>query len=121
MSPFQKVLIDMVPPSSPQNPCDRNVLDELSSGQLQQATPTTQPPPVSPDQKLIEDGSEEDIDLDLDDLDLNADVSVTYISFQPISDDVFPYSLPSSLPPSFPPPSLPPSPFPSSPSYRVLI
>ena len=29
----------------------------------------------SPDQKLIEDGSEEDINLDLDDLDLNADVS----------------------------------------------
>lgn len=57
----------------PQNPCDRNVLEELSS--QQQAAPTTQPV-SSHDQEVIEDvnGSEEDIDLDLDDLDLNTDV-----------------------------------------------
>lgn len=69
-----------------QSPCDRNVLEELRSGQLgsappipTEATPTKRETTPTPDAV----GEEEDFDLDveedlnLDDLDLNADVSFT--------------------------------------------
>ena len=73
--------------SSSQNPCDRNILEELSSGQLQcGALPTPQAPPTqqaaTPTEPEFGDEIDtvEDFDLDddlnLDDLDLNTDVSL---------------------------------------------
>ena len=66
-----------------QNPCDRNILEELRSGQLgstpplpAEATPTKQETTPTPDDEEGEDFDLNiDEDLDLDDLDLNADVS----------------------------------------------
>ena len=68
-----------------QSPCDRNILEELRSGQLDTAPPTSSK--ATPTQQettppAAADVEEEDFDLDdeeelnLDDLDLNADVSV---------------------------------------------
>ncbi|CAI8053736.1 Coatomer subunit beta' [Geodia barretti] len=63
------------------NPCDRNILEELRSGQLgstpplpAEATPTKQETTPTPDDEEGEDFDLNiDEDLDLDDLDLNAD------------------------------------------------
>ena len=72
-----------------QNPCDRNVLEELSSGQLQsgapptsQALPTQQvTTPTEPEfGEEIDTGEDFDLedDLNLDELDLNTDVSLLH-------------------------------------------
>ena len=72
-----------------QNPCDRNVLEELSSGQLQfevlstsQAPPTQQvTTPTEPEfGEEIDTGEDFDLedDLNLDELDLNTDVSLPW-------------------------------------------
>ena len=73
---------------SSQSPCDRNVLEELSSGQLQcGAPPTTQAPPsqqaTTPTEpefgEEIDTGEDFDLDdLNLDELDLNTDVSLQW-------------------------------------------
>ena len=86
---FTALQISDVLSLSSQSPCDRNVLEELSSGQLQcGAPPTTQAPPTqqaaTPTEpefgEEIDTGEDFDLDddLNLDELDLNTDVSLPW-------------------------------------------